>query len=138
MKIFELGDSTEICTIVVRQLNSEIQSQVPGEACLTMPELLSDWSTPGGTHVCRGIGLPPSNRNASINSHTQEGLAMNCKLITAFVLPLLVFCSIGSAQKQTSDIPYVENGHERQVLDIYTSESAAGGSLPVMFCQGQP
>ena len=58
---------------------------------------------------------------------------MNCKLITAFALPLLVLCNIGSAQKLTSDIPYVENGHERQVLDIYTSERAADGSLPVMF-----
>ena len=36
-------------------------------------------------------------------------------------------------QKLTSDIPYVENGHERQVLDIYTSEIAADESLPVMF-----
>ena len=50
---------------------------------------------------------------------------MNCKLITAFVLPLLVLCNIGSAQKLTPDMPYVENGHERQVLDIYTSERAA-------------
>ena len=33
----------------------------------------------------------------------------------------------------TCDIPYVENGHERQVLDIYTSERAADGSRPVMF-----
>jgi acetyl esterase/lipase len=40
---------------------------------------------------------------------------------------------MGSAQKLASDIPYVENGHERQVLDIYTSERAADGSLPVML-----
>ncbi len=58
---------------------------------------------------------------------------MNCKLITASAIPLLFLCNIGSAQKLTSDIPYVENGHERQVLDIYTSERAADGSLPVMF-----
>ena len=58
---------------------------------------------------------------------------MNCKLITAYAIPLLFLCSIGRAQKLTSHIPYVENGHERQVLDIYASEKAADGSLPVMF-----
>ncbi len=58
---------------------------------------------------------------------------MNSKLITVFALPLLFFCNIGRAQKLTSDIPYVENGHERQVLDIYTPERPAEGSLPVMF-----
>ena len=58
---------------------------------------------------------------------------MKCKLITGSALSLLFLCNIGSAQKLTSDIPYVESGHERQVLDIYTSERAADGSLPVMF-----
>ena len=58
---------------------------------------------------------------------------MHRKLITAFTLPSLVLCSISSAQKLTADIPYVENGHERQVLDIYTSERAADERLPVMF-----
>ncbi len=58
---------------------------------------------------------------------------MNCRLITAFAFPLFILCNSGSAQKLTSDIPYVENGHERQVLDIYTSDSAVEGSLPVMF-----
>lgn len=37
------------------------------------------------------------------------------------------------AQKLTADIPYVENGHPRQVLDIYVPESPASGPLPVMF-----
>lgn len=58
---------------------------------------------------------------------------MNCKLIAAFALPLLSLCNIGSAQKITTNIPYVENGYERQVLDIYTSERAVDGRLPVMF-----
>ena len=58
---------------------------------------------------------------------------MNCKLITAFVLPLLFMCNIGSAQKLTSDIPYVANGHERQVLDIYASKRSDDVSLPVVF-----
>ena len=58
---------------------------------------------------------------------------MNCKPIIASAFTFLFLCNIGSAQKLTSGIPYVENGHERQVLDIYTSEGAADGSLPVMF-----
>ena len=58
---------------------------------------------------------------------------MNSKLIIAFALLSLCFCSVVSAQNLTPDIPYVENGHERQVLDIYTPKETAGGSLPVMF-----
>lgn len=58
---------------------------------------------------------------------------MNCKLITGFALPLLTVCNIAGAQKLTSDIAYVENGHQRQVLDIYTSERATDQSLPVIF-----
>ncbi len=37
------------------------------------------------------------------------------------------------AQKLHSDIPYVENGHERHVLDIYTPEETGDKALPVMF-----
>jgi acetyl esterase/lipase len=55
------------------------------------------------------------------------------KLITASVFPLLLLCNVGSAQKLNFDIPYVENGHARQVLDIYAPERATEGSLPVMF-----
>lgn len=58
---------------------------------------------------------------------------MNCRLVAAFALPLLFLCNIGSAQKVATDVPYVENGHERQVLDIYTPERAVDGRLPVMF-----
>lgn len=58
---------------------------------------------------------------------------MNRQLVIASALPLLLLCNIGSAQKLTSDIPYAENGHERQVLDIYTPENAADENLPVMF-----
>jgi acetyl esterase/lipase len=32
-----------------------------------------------------------------------------------------------------SGIPYVDNGHERQVLDIYAPANAAGKGLPVVF-----
>ncbi len=58
---------------------------------------------------------------------------MNLKLIAVFALSFLSFCNIGSTQKLTTDIPYVENGHERQVLDIYTPEKEVDGRLPVMF-----
>ncbi|MHC4121193.1 MAG: carboxylesterase family protein, partial [Planctomycetota bacterium] len=58
---------------------------------------------------------------------------MNTKPIFAFVLPLLLLCSSASAQKLTSDIPYVENGHKRHVLDIYTPDKPTEKSLPVMF-----
>ena len=56
---------------------------------------------------------------------------MKCKLIT--VSALLIHCTIGFAQQITSDTPYVENGHERHVLDIYTSEQSADESQPVVF-----
>ncbi|MCR9200176.1 MAG: carboxylesterase family protein [Planctomycetaceae bacterium] len=37
------------------------------------------------------------------------------------------------AQTRTSDVPYVENGDERQVLDIYTPKIKADIPLPVIF-----
>ena len=60
---------------------------------------------------------------------------MNLNRIIAFTLPLVTLCGIGKAQQLTPDIPYVQDGHERQVLDIYTPEKAAAEdkSLPVMF-----
>ncbi|WP_298863204.1 alpha/beta hydrolase [uncultured Gimesia sp.] len=58
---------------------------------------------------------------------------MNFRLILALVFPLLTFSNAAIAQKLTSDIPYVENGHARHVLDIYTPEKPAGNSLPVVF-----
>ncbi|MBD3675220.1 MAG: alpha/beta hydrolase [Planctomycetaceae bacterium] len=58
---------------------------------------------------------------------------MNRRLITCFVIPLLSLTSLCQAQKLTADIPYVENGHERHVLDIYTPETPSDKPLPVMF-----
>ncbi len=57
---------------------------------------------------------------------------MNCKLIGGFAFLPLLF-NVAAAQKLTSDIAYIENGHNRHVLDIYTPELATGQSLPVMF-----
>ncbi len=48
------------------------------------------------------------------------------------VLSLALFAGEGAAQKLTANLPYIENGHERHVLDVYTPEKPAEG-LPVMF-----
>ena len=87
----------------------------------------------GQRDVFRETRLTPFHQNAQVNPPTQVLLAMTGQMIAAAAIPFLFLCSIGSAQKLTPDIPYVENGHERQVLDIYTSENADGKSLPVMF-----
>jgi len=51
----------------------------------------------------------------------------------AIVLPLQFVCNAAMAQKLTSEIPYIENGHGRQVLDIYAPEMPVAKDLPVMF-----
>ena len=51
----------------------------------------------------------------------------------ACVLPLVFACNVAMAQQLKSDLPYVENGHERHVLDIYTPEQSTDKNLPVMF-----
>ena len=58
--------------------------------------------------------------------------AINLRIVY-FVLPLLFLSNGATAQKLTSDISYVENGHKCQVLDIYTPEEPTGKPLPVMF-----
>lgn len=57
---------------------------------------------------------------------------MRLRFVSALVVPVL-FVSGAMAQKLASDIPYVENGHKRHVLDVYTPEKPAGRSLPVLF-----
>ena len=49
------------------------------------------------------------------------------------LLLLSVLSSTGQAQQLTADVPYVKNGHERHVLDIYTPTAANQAPLPVMF-----
>ena len=62
---------------------------------------------------------------------------MHLRLTFAAAIAFLLFPQmlprIASAQKLTADVPYVENGHERQVLDIYVPEEPGDGRLPVMF-----
>jgi arylformamidase len=62
------------------------------------------------------------------NSHVAQR-----RLACAFLPALLLLSGGAAAQKLTPDIPYIENGHKRHVLDIYSPESPAGSSLPVMF-----
>ena len=50
-------------------------------------------------------------------------LAMSCFFL----------CNTATAQRLISDIPYVQDGHQRQVLDVYVPEEVAGENLPVMF-----
>jgi arylformamidase len=64
---------------------------------------------------------------------SQKIKVMYFRLVFATVLPCLFATGLATAQRLTPDIPYVENGHKRHVLDIYTPENSAGKSLPVMF-----
>ena len=55
------------------------------------------------------------------------------RLVSILLFSLLFLSNRAGAQKLTADVPYVKNGHERHVLDVYTPEGAAGNRLPVMF-----
>lgn len=56
---------------------------------------------------------------------------MKIQLLASVVVCLISTASL-HAQRRIQDLPYVENGHARQVLDIYRPEQAAG-KLPIMF-----
>ncbi len=58
---------------------------------------------------------------------------MNCLRTSAVVWLLCIMSQLCQAQQVKSNIPYVENGHQRHVLDIYTADGSAGGKRPVMF-----
>ncbi len=55
------------------------------------------------------------------------------RLLHLFTMTLVLPLQGAFAQHLQSDIAYVENGHERHVLDVYTPEKAAHGAMPVMF-----
>lgn len=48
-------------------------------------------------------------------------------------LVLAVLSTSASAQRLTANVPYVDGGHERHVLDIYTPQRPSDKALPVMF-----
>ena len=50
---------------------------------------------------------------------------MHFRLVSALVIAFAL-ANDATAQKLTRDVPYVENGHKRHVLDIYTPEKPAG------------
>lgn len=58
---------------------------------------------------------------------------MHPGILTSVAVTLLVLPGLCHGQERTADIPYVENGHERQVLDVYTPQPPVEGQLPVMF-----
>lgn len=54
----------------------------------------------------------------------------------AFLFTLVfvwILASQAKAQNVTKDIAYVNQGHERHVLDVYTPETSSSERLPVMF-----
>ncbi len=55
------------------------------------------------------------------------------RLIYTLVVLHLFLLHFACAQKLTSNIPYVESGHERQILDIYQPENMPPVPGPVMF-----
>lgn len=57
---------------------------------------------------------------------------MHYRLVAA-VFTVTIICGNLSGQQITADIPYVENGHPRQVLDIYAPKEVGAKPLPVMF-----
>lgn len=58
---------------------------------------------------------------------------MNVRLINAVTLPIVLLSSIAFGQTLTSNVPYLDDGHKRHVLDIHTPEKANDERLPVMF-----
>ena len=58
---------------------------------------------------------------------------MTLRLAGCVAILFFAYGKFGFGQTTKFDIPYVENGHERQVLDIYTPEKGTEKNLPVMF-----
>ncbi|MCA8995921.1 MAG: alpha/beta hydrolase [Planctomycetaceae bacterium] len=58
---------------------------------------------------------------------------MKMPILTVFVLALLLSNGATFAQNKTSDVPYMDDGHTRHLLDIYTPENPTDSKLPVMF-----
>lgn len=58
---------------------------------------------------------------------------MQRKQIVIPLLLMLFSSTVCLAQQLTTNVPYVEKGHERHILDIYTPEHVGESPLPVMF-----
>lgn len=55
-----------------------------------------------------------------------------CRIAAALGATLLAAAGAAAQEKQ-ADIPYVEGGHARHVLDVYTPAERSAGGLPVVF-----
>jgi arylformamidase len=58
---------------------------------------------------------------------------MNAKRTLVVLLSAVLLPQVASAQKKTANVPYLDGGHERHLLDIYTPEKPTDKKLPVMF-----
>jgi len=63
----------------------------------------------------------------------ETDLAMSHKIAISLALLGCFVARTACGQKLAADIPYLKNGHERHVLDIYTPEKASDKKRPVMF-----
>ncbi len=93
------------------------------------------WQSDGRFRTIRWMVILWSycGRYLSFGPRAKKVDVMNPGITTAVTVAMLSLVNVASAQKLTADIQYVENGHERQVLDVYTPEKATTESLPVMF-----
>jgi arylformamidase len=57
---------------------------------------------------------------------------MHARRLAVLLSAALGLTSTAAAQQQRADVPYLSDGHERHLLDIYTPEPAAVQGLPVM------
>src|SRR5262249_39569432 len=73
----------------------------------------------------------PVVHHAPAVTPTHSPTKVNTMRLIITLLALLAFGADALAQEAKRDIPYVEKGHERQVLDVYTPKDAK--NLPVVF-----
>ena len=58
---------------------------------------------------------------------------MNSKQASALSGVFLLSSALVSAQQSMLNVPYVQGGHERHVLDIYAPGQGSARKLPVIF-----
>jgi arylformamidase len=88
--------------------------------------------------VCFIVNASVSKSPSSTSGTSEVPLKVQTKMMNrilffTLVLSLCIPASETFGQKLTADIPYVESGHKRHVLDIYTPDKSSDKSLPVMF-----
>lgn len=92
-----------------------------------------------GSVTCRNfrsIAIPESTRSPRLQCDgvsPSRGPAGQFRVGPPLALLICLLATPVLGQKMTRDIPYLKNGHERQVLDIYTPDKPSDKKLPVMF-----